>query len=337
MTPMLTAATIGLGVGEQHARAYVRSPHSQLKWVFDRDRPKADRIAAAIGVGAVAESYAQILADPAVDVVSIATYDDDHAQETIAALNAGKHVFVEKPLCRTQDELMAIYRAWSARPELAIESNLVLRAAPLYRWVSETVQSGQLGEIYAIDGDYLYGRLSKITHGWRKDVQGYSVLQGGGVHLIDLMLWLLGDRPTSVTSVGNRICTTGTDFAYNDFACSTFVFPSGAIGRISANFGCVHRHQHVLRVFGTQGTLIYDDAGPRLHLTRDPAVLAAPVDRNPLPASKGDLLTGWIAAIAKGDRIAIQQTTRNSFDLINVCIAAEQSLQSGSTVAIPAL
>lgn len=337
MTQLLTAATIGLGVGEQHARAYGRSPHSQLKWVFDRDQPKAERIAAAIGQGAVADSYAQILNDPAVDVVSIATYDDDHAEETIAALNAGKHVFVEKPLCRTQAELTAIYQAWSAQPELAIESNLVLRAAPLYRWLDTTVRSGKLGQIYAIDGDYLYGRLAKITHGWRKDVPGYSVLQGGGVHLIDLMLWLMGDRPTSVTSVGNRICTTGTDFTANDFACSTFVFPSGAIGRISANFGCVHRHQHVLRVFGTEGTFIYDDAGPRWHVTRDPAVLAAPIHQDPLPASKGDLLTEWIAAIAKGDRIAIQQTTRNSFDLINVCIAAEQSLLSGSTVAIPAL
>jgi len=334
MSQPLVAATIGLGVGEQHARTYARLPNSRLKWVFDHNHAKAAAIATAIGQGRVADSYEQILADPEVNVVSIATYDDDHADQTIAALKAGKHVFVEKPLCRTLEELQAIHRTWQQHPDLAIESNLVLRSAPLYRWLSDTVRFGRLGQIYAIDGDYLYGRLHKITEGWRKDVSDYSVLEGGGIHLLDLAIGLLGERPIAVSSWGNRICTQGTAFAYNDFACAMLTFPSGAIGRITANFGCVHRHQHVLRVFGTEGTVIYDDCGPRLHVTRDPAVMAAPIALNPLPASKGDLLPPWLDAIAKGDRIATQQITRNNLDLISVCIAAEQSLIEGATVTI---
>jgi predicted dehydrogenase len=334
MTPVLTAATIGLGVGEQHARTYAQSPYSRLKWVFDLDRAKAAAVAAAIGQGSVADSYEQVLADPEVNVVSIATYDDDHANQTIAALEAGKHVFVEKPLCRTLEELQAIHHTWRQHPHLAIESNLVLRSAPLYRWLSDIVRSGRLGQIYAIDGDYLYGRLHKITDGWRKDVNGYSVLEGGGIHLLDLVIGLMGELPITVTSLGNRICTQGTAFSYNDFACSTLTFPSGAIGRITANFGCVHRHQHVLRIFGTNGTVIHDDCGPRIHTTRDPAVMAAPITLSPLPASKGDLLSPWLDAVTKDDRIAIQQITRNNLDLISVCIAAEQSLTEGATVTI---
>src|SRR5437879_8574199 len=111
-------------------------------------------------------------------------------------------------------------------------------------------------------------------------------MQGGGVHLVDLMLWLTGQRPRSVTAVGNRICTEGTAFHYHDYVSATFTFASGLVGRITANFGCVHRHQHVLRVFGTKGTFIYDDMGPRLYNSRDLAVPATNVDIAAAPASQ---------------------------------------------------
>ena len=74
------------------------------------------------------------------------------------------------------------------------------------------------------------------------------MLQGGGVHLVDLMLWLTGQRPAVVAAVGAAVATRGTAYRYNDFVAATYRFESGLIGRITANFGCVHPHQHVLRV-----------------------------------------------------------------------------------------
>src|SRR5262249_60336434 len=134
-------------------------------------------------------------------------------------------------------------------------------------------------------GDYRYGRVHKITEGWRRDVEDYSVLLGGGVHLVDLMLWLTGERPARVTAAGNRIATEGTAFRYLDFAAATYEFRSGLVGRITANFGCVHRHQHVVRLFGTLATALVDDEGPRLHTSRDPSVPARRLDLAPVPAS----------------------------------------------------
>ena len=192
-------------------------------------------VAARLGVGQPVEKYENILEDETVDIVSIASYDDTHYEQTIAALDAMKNVFVEKPLCRSIAELRHIKTAWEANSCHHLMSNLVLRSAPLYCWLRETIQAGELGEIYAFDGDYLYGRFPKITHGWRKDVKDYSVMQGGGVHLVDLMLWLTNQRPYLVSMTGNRICSRGTDFKYNDFMAATFRFPSGLIGRITAN------------------------------------------------------------------------------------------------------
>lgn len=329
-------AVVGLGVGEQHALAYARDARCALRWLCDLSPEKATEVYARVAkigeVGQVATSFDVILSDAETSLVSLATYDDQHYDEVLRAFAAGKHVFVEKPLCRTWDELQGIVQAWKdgGKPHLA--SNLVLRAAPLYMWLSEQVRSGAFGEIYAIDAEYFYGRLPKITEGWRKDVKDYSVMEGGGIHMIDVMMTLAGQRPTSVWTAGNRVATQGTGFGYDDFQAATFKFPSGLIGRVAANFACVHRHHHIVRIFGTKATFIYDDMGPRLHSTRDESAQAAPVDLSPLPSGKGALIPEFIDAIVCGADPTDQ--AQREFDLVSVCAHSDLSHASGREIEI---
>ena len=152
---MLGVATVGLGVGEQHAIAFAKLPQCRLLWVFDLDERKAERLAGQLGNVGVARTYQSILSDSSVGIVSIASYDDAHFDQVVAALSAGRHVFVEKPLCRSLSELRAIKAALQRSEGRHLMSNLVLRAAPLYRWLREAILSGDLGEVYAFDGDYL--------------------------------------------------------------------------------------------------------------------------------------------------------------------------------------
>jgi predicted dehydrogenase len=266
------------------------------------------------------------LTDESVDIVSIATFDDAHAGQVAEALRARKHVFVEKPLCRSREEVRTIKELCAASGGRRLASNLVLRAAPLYLWLRRSIAAGDLGTIYAFDGDYLYGRVHKLTEGWRKDVVDYSVLQGGGIHVIDLMLWLTGQRPTVVSAAGNRVCTAGTAFRYDDFAAATFGFESGLVGRITANFGCVHPHQHVVRIFGTEATFIYDDRGARLQRGRDGAHQAQVIDEPPLPATKGDLIPYFVDSIRHD---AGPEGAQHEFNVITVCLAADRALASG--------
>jgi predicted dehydrogenase len=285
-----------------------------------------------VGQGQPAASLESILADPATDLVSLATYDDQHAAQVVAALDAGKHVFCEKPLANSPPEIAAVRAALARHSDRHLACNLVLRAAPLYRWLRDAVAAGELGEIYAFDGDYLYGRIHKITEGWRGAVKDYSVMRGGGVHLVDLMLWITGQRPDSVSAVGNQITTRGTRFAYHDFVASTYRFPSGMIGRITANFGCVHRHQHVLRVFGTKATFLYDDHGARLHSSRDPAAPATALPHDPLPEGKGALIPAFVDAIfAGGDR---DRQAHHELDVITACVASDRALATGEVTRI---
>jgi predicted dehydrogenase len=327
----LGVGVVGLGVGEQHALAYARLNSCRLRAVYDFDGARARDVVAKAGQGEVAASFDAIIADPLIQIVSIASYDEAHAAQVVAALDAGKHVFVEKPLCRSEAELAAVQSAWR-RSGRHLASNLVLRAAPLYRHLKAVLARGELGEPYAFDGDYLYGRLDKITGGWRAETTDYSVMQGGGVHLVDLMLWVTGKRPQTVTAAGNRICTTGTRFGYPDFVAATYEFPGGMIGRITANFGSVHRHQHVVRVFGTTGTFIHDDMGARIYRQRDPGGPAEALTLEAREPSKGALIPDFVSRIAA--RADPRAAADHEFSTIAACIAADQALAIGKPIEV---
>lgn len=328
----LGVAIVGLGVGEQHALAFANDPRCTVRWLIDQDENKAIDVRSRVGVGEIATSLDAALEDPNVHIISIASFDHMHADQVLACFNSNRHVFVEKPLCRTDSELSDIMATWDEadRPHLA--SNLILRDADLYQWLGDEIVSGRMGKIYAIDGDYLYGRIHKITEGWRKDVPDYSVIEGGGIHLLDLMLSLTGEKPDTVACHGNNIASKNTDFNYDDFMAATYTFPSGIIGRLTANFACVHRHHHVLRVFGTEATFIYDDAGPRIHRTRDEDGVTESLAHNPLAASKGALIPAFIDAIVTNSDPA--PAAKREFDLIRAIIATDKSHASKSTEEI---
>ncbi len=329
----LRVGVIGLGVGEQHLLAYRRHPQCEVVMLCDFSEEKfllAREKYPDIPFVHEAES---VLTDSRIDVVSIASYDDAHFIQAMTALQHGKHVFVEKPLCQTFAQLRTLKNEWAQHGgKLRLVSNLVLRTTPLYLWLKERINSGELGDIYAFDGDYLYGRLHKITEGWRGQVENYSVMEGGGIHLIDLMLWITQQRPQTISAMGNRIVSRATQFRYNDFVTTTMRFSSTMVARVTANFGCVHRHHHVLRVFGTRATFIYDDAGARLHTSRDPEVVPSPVQLPALPLTKGELIPNFIQAILTDADLS--EDTQTIFDGLSVSIACDRALISGMTETI---
>ena len=329
MSERLNAAVVGLGVGEQHALAFAHDTRTALASVVEHDIDRAQRFIAEHKDVDIS-SFKDVLKNDDIDIISLASFDNDHYAQVMAGLEHSKHIFVEKPLCQTRDELDNIIKSWRTQPK-AIASNLVLRKAPLYIWLKQLIQSGEMGDIYAFDGDYLYGRMHKITEGWRADTENYSIMEGGGIHIIDLMLMLIGQKPTEVHSISNKIATKDSAFRYHDFQSSQFIFESGLIGRITANFGCVHRHHHIIRIFGTKATFIYDDAGPRIHWVCDEDKQAKPVTENPLPAGKGILIPDFIESIINND---ITEPAQREFDLMATVLAADEALEQKTPMKI---
>lgn len=315
---------IGLGVGEQHAVAFQSDPRCQVAMLCDLSPSKLQTAHKRFPGSVLTQNADDIISNNSIDVVSIASYDNDHASQVIKTLKSGKHVFVEKPLCQTSGELRKIKDAWLANSKKSkIICNFVLRKAPLYLWLKKRIHEGGFGQIYAIDGEYLYGRIEKITHGWRKDITNYSVIKGGGIHLIDLILWLSGQRPSRIFVKGNRICTQKTLFKYNDYVTTVMVSPSDTIWRITSNFGCVHKHQHILKIFGTKASFIYDDAGPRLYHNRNAKTSPQSINLPSLPPDKGVLIPDLINAIVSQKKLTTD--TQLIFDGMQITLAAEQS------------
>ncbi len=250
----LRVAVIGLGVGERHIASYENHPFCEVVALCDIDEAKLREVGAR-HLGARLETSADaVLADPSIDVVSIATYDDAHYAQIIRALENGKHVFAEKPLCQYPGHAREIRAKLRARPELRLSSNLVLRSSPRFLEVKHLCETGELGDLFYVEADYEYGRLHKIVNGWRGKIEGYSGIFGGGVHIVDLLMWLTGDEVVEVSAYGNSIASRGSGFKNHDQIVAILKFKSGIIGKVAVSLGCVSPHFHPVNLFGTKAT-----------------------------------------------------------------------------------
>ena len=278
------------------------------------------------------ENPLELLRDSSIDVVSIASYDNYHAEQILEAVKEGKHVFVEKPLCLFLEEASQIATALRKRPDLKLSSNLILRRSPRFQDLKIRINSGELGEVYAIEADYNYGRIEKLTDGWRGEIDFYSVFLGGGVHMVDLIRWLTGAEVEEVFATGNRVAAAGSRFQYADYVCALLRLSDGMRAKVSANFGCVHPHFHGLSVYGTKATFINGSPDASLFSSRDPEGAAEKIDTAYPGCAKGDLIGGFLDEI-RGEG-SMEVTAEEIFRTMAVCFAAEQSLSTGQPVEV---
>jgi len=323
---------IGLGVGERHLHGYQSNPGCEVVSLCDISEAKRAQIAYKYSDLSIHSQADAILNDPDIDVVSIASYDNDHFEQVAWAINNSKHVFVEKPICLHPKEAQHLRELLDHHPEVRLSCNLPLRMTPRFQSLKTMIEAGQLGNLYHVEGDYNYGRLHKITDGWRGQLDFYSVVYGGAVHMVDLLMWLTGDSIVEVSAFGNRICSEGTRFHFNDMVVSAVRFQSGMVGKVSANFGCVMPHYHGLTLYGTRGTFIngYDTA--RFYHSRDSHVLPEEINTEYPGAIKDALIHSFIDSIIEGTQPVV--TADDVFRTMSVCFAIEKAAQQGGTVEV---
>lgn len=329
---LLRAGVIGLGVGAQHARAYANDRRCQLSVLCDTSRAVSREVGEQFRGVELRDNWHDVIDDPAIDVVSICTYDDGHAEQVIAAIEAGKHVFVEKPLCLTIEEARVICAALAAHPEVVLSSNLPLRGSPRFQRVKQMIESGDFGEVYHLEADYLYGRLHKLTDGWRGRIPNYSVTLGGAVHMVDLLLWMTGGTVEEVTAYGNDIATRGIGLAINDHVVALLRFADGMTAKVSANFGCVRPHEHGLSVYGTKATFVNGLEHGLVYLSRDPSAKPQAADDPHPGVGKGDQISSFVSAsLGEGPAIV---PVGEVFRTMSVCLAIDRSAREGQPARV---
>jgi len=328
----LRAGVIGLGVGEQHIAGYCRATNTQVVALCDADPEKQAMAREKYPDCFIYADADEMIEASGIDVISIASFDHHHAKQVIRALDCGKHVFCEKPLCISETELSAIRTALARNAGLRLSTNTILRMSPRFRNLRERISRGELGSLYYAEADYNYGRLAKLKGGWRGNIQHYSVILGGGIHVIDLLLWLSGRRVVEVSAAGNKICSKGYGFTTPDMVVAILRFDDGMLGKVTANFGCVYPHFHKLTVYGTEATFENSPDAASLYKSRDRNTLPDRLDTVYPGIEKGDLIPGFVEAIRGNGRAEIEED--ELFATMETCLAIDRSWREGVPVRI---
>ena len=322
----LGVGVIGLGVGEHHLKTYFENSHCKVIWACDLSLDKLNQFSALYPDVQFTTNADDVLSDTRVKLVSIASFDNYHCEQIVRAIETGKHVFAEKPLCLTHTELVRIQEALGTNPDVRLSANMVLRACPRFKRVAKAIKLGEFGEIIFAEADYLWGRREKLINGWRNEVSAYSIILGAAVHMVDLIVWMLGEKPIEVVAYGNNIATKGSSFKPDSFAVMLLQFQNGFVAKVTGNGVCVHPHFHGLKLYGTEKTVVHDLRGGMLINSPGDTLdnISELTGAYPAREFRAEILISFIDSIV-GNRDQPIVTEQEIFDVMNICLSAQES------------
>jgi predicted dehydrogenase len=245
---VIRVGVIGYGYwGPNLARNFSETPGVEVRAIADA-RPERLGLAGARHPGArLTSSAAELVADPDVDAVAIVTPVRSHFDLAWAALQAGKHVLLEKPLTPTADEgRRLIDEATRRRLVLMVDHTFVYTGA--VRRIHELVQDGSLGRV-------LYYDSVRVNLGlFQHDV---SVLWDLAVHDLAILDYVLGDRPEAVSATGmSHVPGQPENVAY-----LTLFFPESRVAHVHVNWLAPVKIRRTL-IGGSEKMVVYDDLEP---------------------------------------------------------------------------
>ena len=326
MKNRINVGVIGLGVGAKHARVLYSNKKVNLVTLCDFDNKKINLYKKIFKNCKFTTNPDDIFKNPNIDIVSIASYDNFHAKHILQAIKYNKHFFVEKPFCLNINELNKICLNLKKKKKIIFSSNLVLRSNPAFMDLKKRIKKKTTGDIYYCEGDYNYGRINKILHGWRGQIPFYSVILGGAIHLIDLIVWLSNKKIQYVTAEGNKISTNSTNFKNYDLVSALLKFKDGMIAKVTSNFASVTPHHHILSVYGTKSTFFYNNKVIKFYKSRDDLNLKK-VNSNFSNKHKSKILNSFIDSVYYQKDLKIVRENE-IINLMSVCFAIEKSLKT---------
>jgi predicted dehydrogenase len=247
---MIQAAIVGLGTWGQHLVAAIQGKSDVIRFTAGATRTpaKAADFCSAQHIR-LFSNYQDVLADPGVEAVVLATPHSTHAQQIAAAAKAGKHVFVEKPLGLSRADCERALAACAERNvTLAVGYNW--RFQPALREVKRMLEDGRLGKLLHIEGNFCGPSAYRFrSEHWRQDRDEVPAggMTGRGVHVVDAMLYLAG-RIDSVVAQSARLVQ---DFGADDTTSMLFRFASGATAYLGTVIATAETWR--MQVFGSNG------------------------------------------------------------------------------------
>jgi predicted dehydrogenase len=249
----LRIGVVGLGYwGPNLARNFDRLPDSELAWICDASEDARGRWGASFPGARVSADVDELLSDPQLDAVVIATPVPSHARLAEQVIAARKHCFVEKPLAQSVAEAEAVVGA-------AREAGVVLMVGHLLEYhpgvvaLKELADSGELGQIHYIYGNRL--NLGKLR-------AEENALWSLGAHDVSVLLRLAGDEPSECTAMGESYMRDGVE----DVVFCYLRFPSGLAAHLHLSWLDPHKERR-FTVVGSRKMATFDDMEVERKLT----------------------------------------------------------------------
>ncbi len=253
----LSWGILGAGkIAAAFARGLAASKSGKLVAVGSRTQANADKFGGEFGVPRRHGSYEALIADPEVEAVYVATPHPMHAEWTIRACAAGKHVLCEKPMAPNHAAAMAMFDA-AARAGVLLMEAFMYRCHPQTAKLLEVVRSGAIGEVRMIQASFGYGSGGAVdpqSRAYRNDLAGGGILDVG-CYPVSMSRLIAGAalgkdfaEPLEVRGVG-RLGETGVD----EWAAAVMKFPGDIVAQVAT--GIRQGLENCVRIYGTAGTI----------------------------------------------------------------------------------
>jgi protoporphyrinogen oxidase/predicted dehydrogenase len=236
---------VGLGYwGPNLARNVAEARTAELAYLCDLRHQAIEPLARRYPAARATSNFAELLADPELDAIAIATPVSTHAELAAAALDAGKHVFVEKPLASSTADAVALRELAQQRGRVLMPGHTFLYSPPVVK-IKELIDAGELGDIYFVS-------MSRVNLGLHQpDV---SVVWDLGPHDFSILRYWLGELPTTVSATSRSCVIDGVP----DVAFVNLTYASGAIAHVELSWLAPSKLRRTA-IVGSKKMVVYDD------------------------------------------------------------------------------
>ncbi|MHC4914084.1 MAG: Gfo/Idh/MocA family protein [Planctomycetota bacterium] len=255
MSGRLRFAVAGLGWGARYLPAYLAAPECELELICDADAAKAERLSKEFGVPWSAD-FADCLGE-GIDAVDVSTPNHLHAEQAVAALSAGKHVLLQKPMARSAEECARIVAAARAA-DRALGMFMSTTSRPLIGELREMIAAGAFGRVISLRGRNAHRNIHSAETArrrpadyWRRDREqvGGGAMALIGIHYIDLMQWITGRKIVSVCAESDNLAAREL-MSGDDVTAAICRMDDGAVAVLEASYSS---RGNSLEIYGTGG------------------------------------------------------------------------------------
>lgn len=328
----------------RHIPEYSANPNVKLRGFFDLNPERAGALAAEYGAVAF-DSYEALLADPEIDAVSVCSSNDSHAQITIAALRAGKHVLCEKPMAVTLADCEAMVDAAQKSGRLLmIDQNQRLTKAHIE--ARRMIREGLIGKVLSFRTSFGHGgpetwSIDAGPNVWffDKNKAVLGAMADLGVHKTDLIQYLLSDTIIEVTArllTLDKRYSSGKLIDVDDNAICIYRLRGGAVGTMTASWTYYGAEDNSTVLYGSKGILrIYDDPEYAIvHIASDGTCTeynAEPIQTNDNQTASG-VIDAFVSSILGNQPLLISgQSVLSAMRAVFACV---ESSQTGKSIAV---